>query len=151
MFLKKMGIKDIYISFVHSNRTELWPKRYSDYMLTDYKTIEGIAREEYFSNIERHPCWYGKLAITHDGYILPCIMAKRFIIGTIKRISLKDVMLNKMTKDYWTLTKDKINICKECEYRYSCHDCRPIQSQDGSLFGCNRFCQIPRMERGWLT
>ena len=27
---------------------------------------------------------------------------------------------------YWKLTKDYVDGCCSCEYRYACHDCRPL-------------------------
>lgn len=27
-------------------------------------------------------------------------------------------------KKYWNLTKDQIEVCKDCEFRYICTDCR---------------------------
>jgi len=29
-------------------------------------------------------------------------------------------------RQYWDLSYDKIEVCRDCEYRYACHDCRPL-------------------------
>ena len=40
-----------------------------------------------------------------------------------------------------TLSKDKIEICKDCEFRYACKDCRPLgKSLDGNLWGKYAYC-----------
>ena len=39
------------------------------------------------------------------------------------------------TQKLWNASKDKIDICKDCEYRYMCYDPRvPIERKDGSWY-----------------
>lgn len=44
--------------------------------------------------------------------------------GNIKSTSLVDVCALRKFRSYWFITKDKIKVCKDCEYRYVCNDCR---------------------------
>lgn len=44
--------------------------------------------------------------------------------GNIKDTTLEDALNHKDFKKYWNLTKDKIEVCKDCEFRYICTDCR---------------------------
>ncbi|MCU7617403.1 hypothetical protein NZ698_09350 [Chryseobacterium sp. PBS4-4] len=44
--------------------------------------------------------------------------------GNIKDTTLEDELCHKDFKKYWNLTKDKIEVCKDCEFRYICKDCR---------------------------
>ncbi len=44
--------------------------------------------------------------------------------GNSKNITLKEALNHKDFKKYWKLTKDEIEVCKDCEYRYICTDCR---------------------------
>ena len=44
--------------------------------------------------------------------------------GNIKYTSLKQALEHKDFKKYWNITKDQIDICKACEFRYVCTDCR---------------------------
>lgn len=141
-FLKELGVKKIIRKFIYSNNPEIWPDKYSSHMIFDESKISGVKKDEFFYNRERNPCWYGKLAVTFDGFILPCIMARNHIIAHIDHKSVKEVMIEKLPLAFWTITKDKITFCKDCEFRYSCSDCRPIQCQDGSLYKGNRFCEI---------
>lgn len=44
--------------------------------------------------------------------------------GNIKDTALGKVVASQEFKKYWNLNKDQINICKDCEFRYICTDCR---------------------------
>ena len=44
--------------------------------------------------------------------------------GNLSDTKLSDVLNHPELKKYWNINKDKIAICKDCEYRYVCIDCR---------------------------
>ncbi len=44
--------------------------------------------------------------------------------GNIKDTTLKKALDHKDFKKYWNITKDQIEVCKDCEFRYVCTDCR---------------------------
>ena len=46
------------------------------------------------------------------------------ILGNIKNSSLEDILAHPHLKKYWNITKDQIEVCKDCEFRYICTDCR---------------------------
>ncbi|MDQ1098727.1 SPASM domain peptide maturase of grasp-with-spasm system [Chryseobacterium sp. SORGH_AS909] len=54
-------------------------------------------------------------------------MSRNF--GNIKNISLEEAVNHKDFKQYWNLTKDSIEVCKDCELRYVCTDCRAYTEQ----------------------
>lgn len=143
-FLSEIGIKREHIStsLIYSLDDKVWPSEHKDFLYKTIKHIKGISKDQYFNNREKNPCWFGKIAIAHNGAILPCPMAKSFKIGNIKKQRLLDVMRKGLQLKYWTLTKDKINKCNRCEFRYACSDCRPIESKGNSLTDENRFCTV---------
>jgi len=59
-----------------------------------------------------------------SGDFISSIRAKNKIVGNIKDINLQDLLLEERLKPYWSLSKDKIGVCKDCEYLYVCDDCR---------------------------
>lgn len=81
---------------------------------------EKTFNDNYFYN----SCWNGKIAVTTKGDIIPCIFARDEIAGNIKTDTIQKIKSNIIEK--WSITKDDVEICKDCEYRYCCHDCRPI-------------------------
>ena len=44
--------------------------------------------------------------------------------GNIKDTTLEEALNKPGFKKYWTVTKDDIEICKDCEFRHVCTDCR---------------------------
>ena len=91
----------------------------------------GEINKEYFScnNINYqeankfNSCLHKKIAIDKDGNIKNCpSMPQSF--GNIKDTTLEEALNHQDFKKYWNLTKDNIEVCKDCEFRYICTDCR---------------------------
>ncbi|MBP2649573.1 MAG: albA 1 [Firmicutes bacterium] len=74
----------------------------------------------------QHSCLSGKIAITASGDVIPCIFARSEICGNILQTPLAEVLNGPLLSDCWHTTKDKIEKCQHCEYRYACTDCRPL-------------------------
>jgi len=75
---------------------------------------------------QQHSCLCGKIAITSSGDVIPCIFARNQISGNILSTPLAEVLNGPILKSCWQTTKDEIEKCKDCEYRYACTDCRPL-------------------------
>lgn len=68
-------------------------------------------------------CLHKKISIDIEGNIKNCpLMTESF--GNIQNISLEEALNQPGFKKYWNLTKDSIEGCKDCEFRYICTDCR---------------------------
>lgn len=80
-----------------------------------------------------HSCLAGKIAITTDGQVIPCIFSRNQILGSLKNQELTGILQSSALKETWELTKDKVLVCQDCEYRYTCFDCRPLA--EGSSCG----------------
>lgn len=74
-------------------------------------------------------CWFGKLSITANGEVIPCIFARDLSCGNIRSDDWS--MIRKRLLEYWSITKDSVDECKHCEFRYACHDCRPLAMGEG--------------------
>lgn len=73
--------------------------------------------------INHNSCLHKKIGIDRNGAIKNCpLMAESF--GNIHNNSLEEAISQPDFKKYWNLTKDYIEICKDCEFRYVCTDCR---------------------------
>ena len=89
-------------------------------------------------NRKWNSCWFGKFAVTSNGDIIPCIFARDQICGNVKNdreSKLRDNLLK-----LWGITKDDIDTCKDCEFRYACDDCRPLSSNGD----CGVYSKYPR-------
>ena len=106
----------------------------SELLVSRYHTCPdfSISEEHFKKSLEWNPCWFGKVAITSVGDVLPCTFSRELVCGNVLKDSQESIQNNLL--HYWSLNKDKIEHCRECEYRYACHDCRPISlSITGSL------------------
>ncbi len=83
-----------------------------------------ITKKQFELNHWYNSCWNSKLAITSNGDVIPCIFARDDVVGNIKEDKFENII--KQIEDKWMITKDKVEVCKDCEFRYACHDCRPL-------------------------
>lgn len=91
----------------------------------------GVISPEYFSSniklftesLHHNSCLHKKMSIDKDGNIKNCpSMPQSF--GNVKDTTLEEALQHTDFKKYWNLTKDDIKVCKDCEFRYICTDCR---------------------------
>lgn len=132
--IKKFVINELKINYNGfdvirpSNVNDNLEHRISSYDLLEkrYETYPKftITKQQFFNNHYYNPCWNSKIAITAEGDIIPCIFARNFIIGNIRNNNLNELQSEILKK--WKITKNKIDECNECEYRYACFDCRPL-------------------------
>lgn len=89
----------------------------------------GIVHPGFFSKTKLHvlksmnfnSCLYKKIGVDVDGSIKNCPSMKEKI-GHLNNV--KELNFNDLKTEYWNIKKDDIEICKDCEFRYICNDCR---------------------------
>ena len=79
--------------------------------------------KNYTESLQHNSCLNRKISIDTNGNIKNCpSMPQSF--GNIKDTTLEEALNHKNFKKYWNITKDQIDVCKDCEFRYVCTDCR---------------------------
>ena len=78
---------------------------------------------EFFYSQHFNPCLGHQIAVDCQGEIKPCLWSK-IVPGKIGEDKILDMIISESFDEYWKLTKDKIEVCKDCELRYACPDCR---------------------------
>lgn len=68
-------------------------------------------------------CLHKKVSIDMNGKIKNCPSSNK-LFGDIKRDKLMHAINSNSFKDLWYVKKDEIQVCRDCEYRYMCLDCR---------------------------
>jgi radical SAM protein with 4Fe4S-binding SPASM domain len=86
-----------------------------------YTSQECFNKAQHF-----HSCLAGKIAITSTGEVIPCIFARSHSFGNILNSTLAEILAGEKLGKCWHTTKDQVEKCKDCEYRYACSDCRPL-------------------------
>lgn len=98
--------------------------------IIDYNNCGNVRKDLFVFNqpffIEAHSCntcLNRKISIDRNGVIRNCPLMERSF-GNIKDYSIKEIVHLPGFKDLWNNSKDQIDICKDCEFRYLCTDCR---------------------------
>jgi radical SAM protein with 4Fe4S-binding SPASM domain len=78
---------------------------------------------DFFYHQSFNPCLGHQVAIDTQGEIKPCLWWPGEL-GHIHKDTVRDMIYEERFKQYWEANKDSIEVCKDCEYRYNCHDCR---------------------------
>jgi SPASM domain peptide maturase of grasp-with-spasm system len=95
-----------------------------DYFITDDPRTFGEFK--YFNS-----CLNRKIGIDENGNIKNCPTLP-VVYGNIRKDKIKDSITDQF-KQVWTVNKDQIDICKVCEFRYVCSDCRAFTNQDSPV------------------
>lgn len=122
--LSKMIIMDFYEELNYENVFFIREKLISEKQC-------GIIDESLFNpNIRNfiiskscNSCLYKKISIDRKGEIKNC-PSMNYSFGNIRDISIEEVIKKTEYQKYWKVNKDKISVCKDCEFRYICTDCR---------------------------
>lgn len=83
----------------------------------------SINHKMFTESFQYNSCLNKKISIDVDGNIKNCpSMPQSF--GNIADVTLEQAIDHVDFRKYWNLTKDHIEVCKDCEFRYICTDCR---------------------------
>jgi radical SAM protein with 4Fe4S-binding SPASM domain len=69
-------------------------------------------------------CWSGRLAVDPEGNAYPCVFSRKLPVGNVRESGLAALLGGEPVRDLWSITLEKVEDCRVCEYRYACFDCR---------------------------
>ena len=78
-------------------------------------------------------CLNKKISIDENGEIKNCPSMKRSF-GNIRDTSIFEVAQNEDFQKIWSINKSQIKVCKDCEYRCICTDCRAYIENPDDIF-----------------
>lgn len=83
----------------------------------------NVNQDKVLESLNHNSCLNKKISIDKDGNIKNCpSMPQSF--GNIKDTTLEEALNHPDFKKYWNVNKDMIAVCKDCEFRHICTDCR---------------------------
>lgn len=91
-------------------------------------------------------CLASHLYIGSDMEVYPCPMERRVSHGNLRGNRLKDILKPSIL----SFSKDEVEGCKDCEYRYLCIDCRP-DSITGNFHEKPWYCTYDPYEGTWMA
>lgn len=122
--------------------------------ITDSKCCGFISPEYFTINtlffMESHffnNCLNGKLAIDARGNIKNCTALHK-TYGNINDANILDIISSSEFQKMWHIRKDEIHVCKDCEFRYMCSDCR-VFTQNDDIYGKPIHCTYDPYEMKW--
>lgn len=84
--------------------------------------------------VSHNSCLHKKIGIDKEGNIKNCpLMPESF--GKIQNKTLEEALAQPGFTKYWDITKDSIEGCKDCEFRYICTDCRAYTERSHYMEG----------------
>ncbi len=93
-------------------------------------------------------CLNQKISIDQYGYIKNC-PAMTTSFGHISQDSLLPAVANEAFTAMWATNKDQISVCKHCEFRYVCSDCRAFRSDPLDLLSKPEKCRYDPFTAEW--
>jgi SPASM domain peptide maturase of grasp-with-spasm system len=104
--------------------------------------------QNFTENLQFNSCLNRKVGIDVEGNIKNC-PSSRVSFGNIKNSSLIEVIGNETFKSYWGINKDQIKVCKDCEFRYICSDCRIYIENENDLYSKPAKCNYDPYTSEW--
>ena len=145
-FIESLGLKysgyDVIRNIFGGTQTNHTPTNHDVINNSKFSKPEFFINEDMFKKgWLTNTCWYGKFAITETGAVIPCVFERNIILGDLKKQSIQDVLESEILKKYWFLNLNQVEVCKDCEFKYSCRDCRPLGiGSCGNLYDKNPRC-----------
>jgi SPASM domain peptide maturase of grasp-with-spasm system len=87
----------------------------------------------YYELKSHNGCLNKKVAIDKEGYIKNCPSMKE-AFGHADEDNLSKIINSEAFRKKWHIKKDDINICRDCEYRYMCTDCRAFLQEPEDIY-----------------
>lgn len=93
--------------------------------------IETISESQNYNT-----CLNRKLSVDINGSIKNCpsILESFGNINDVSPEELVDVVKSKLFQKYWRIKKDDIKICRDCEFRHICTDCRVYREDEEDIY-----------------
>jgi len=93
----------------------------------------AINKQFYFESLNHNTCLNRKVCIDVKGEIKNCPSISKSY-GNIKNTTLAEAIEKHGFKDLWFINKDKIDVCKVCEFRHICTDCRAFIKDPENIY-----------------
>ena len=115
------------------------------------KKIQLSNMHLFLNNIKYHPCLGHTLAISYTGDVLPCPMMRGHKFGNVSTREIYAIFEKEWEDIYkfWGLNLDKIERCADCEFRYTCIDCRALEECLTGKIDGKRLCSYDPKEGEW--
>lgn len=96
------------------------------YSMSNFEERKKSMKIYFGQEYELQNCLNRRLAVDCTGNVYPC-PAINEKLGNINIEERKDIFSYDSIHKWWFRTKNDIELCAECAYKYGCHDCKVIE------------------------
>lgn len=114
------------------------------------KSLFSINIKTFTEALKFNSCLNRKIAIDKYGEIKNC-PSIAVSYGNIANVTLQSVLADVEFRKLWTVTKDQVNICSDCEFRYICTDCRAFTQNADTQYNKPLKCNYDPYAGEWKT
>jgi len=112
------------------------------------KKFFTINYSTFFESLKYNSCLNKKLSIDSNGFIKNCpSLAKDF--GHHKEKNIVHVATSNEFRELWDLSKNSIDTCKDCQFRYICTDCRAYIEKPNNIYSKPLKCGYDPYTNKW--
>ncbi len=123
--------------------------------ISDCRACGEIRTEYFISNMELftesqhyNTCLNRKLSVDRNGHVRNC-PSMRGNFGHVTTTSLLEVLGNEAFLRYGKIRKDDIAVCKDCEFRHVCTDCRAYVEDPQDIYSKPLKCGYDPYANTW--
>jgi SPASM domain peptide maturase of grasp-with-spasm system len=109
-----------------------------------------VNTNSFTESLNYNSCLNRKISVDIRGNIKNCPSMKHNH-GNVKETSLHSAVIQKNFKDLWDINKDKIEVCKDCEFRHVCTDCRAYVLDESNIYSKPSKCAYDPYTATWAS
>jgi SPASM domain peptide maturase of grasp-with-spasm system len=110
-----------------------------------------VVNLETFAEAQRHnTCLNRKISVDARGEVRNCPSLPRSF-GNAREVSLHAALAHRDFAALWSINKDQIDVCKDCEFRYVCVDCRAYIQDGRDLYSKPSKCAYDPYTAEWRS
>jgi SPASM domain peptide maturase of grasp-with-spasm system len=110
-----------------------------------------VVNLETFAEAQRHnTCLNRKISVDARGEVRNCPSLPRSF-GNAREVSLHAALAHRDFAALWSINKDQIEVCKDCEFRYLCTDCRAYIRDGRDLYSKPSKCVYDPYTAVWRS
>lgn len=102
----------------------------------------------FLESLRFNNCLNRKLSIDAKGEIRNC-PSMQTSFGNAKNTRLGDAVMDEAFREFWEVNKDQVDVCRDCEFRYICPDCRAWVRTSGERFAKPSKCTYDPYTATW--
>jgi len=159
LMIKKIFVFDAKKENVkHTSKFLFLKSPLNEYNLCGHTSVKyfSVFLETVINSKKYNSCLNCKISVDIDGHVKNCPSMKESY-GNINEVSLIEILNNESFQKFNKITKDNIDVCKDCEFRYVCSDCRAYTDNPDNIYSrpskCNYNPYISKWkgEEGYQT